>query len=115
MAFNSNFFDPFGDLKTKNKKTFSDDPLDFGYGNTDATDAKAKNCGGEGGGSGSDDNSCRRRSGSSSPSPDDDDVPEDEEWPSAPPIDILDSIKARTLGQHFDFPPKLYISLVQKL
>ena len=32
MAFSSNFFDPFGDLKSNKKKPFSDDPLDFGNG-----------------------------------------------------------------------------------
>lgn len=100
MAFNSNFFDPFGDLKSKNKKNFSDDPLDFGYGNSggDTSNGKAGKKGEGGSGSDNDSNSGRRRSGSSSPSPDDD-IPEDEEWPSAPPIDILDSIKASCNGQ----------------
>ena len=98
MAFNSNFFDPFGDLKSKNKKAFSDDPLDFGYGsdpNGKSAAGKRKGSGGGGDGSGSDNDDhdgSRRRSGSSqSPSPEDDQI--DEDWPTAPPIDILDSIK----------------------
>ena len=97
----SNFFDPFGDLnkqsKNRKKYTFNDDYFNGG----DHANGSGSNGSPSGGGNGKNNGdlsngSDRNGDGDRSPSPSQhgsEDGMNDEDWPTAPSIDILDSIK----------------------
>ena len=92
MEYKSDFFDPFPDLnksgKGRKKYSFADDYLS----GIDHTNGSGSNGSGNGKSNGDLSNDSERN-GDADRTPSEHESEDIEEWPSAPPIDILDSIK----------------------
>ena len=92
MEYKSDFFDPFPDLnksgKGRKKYSFADDYLS----GIDHTNGSGSNGSGNGKSNGDLSNDSERN-GDGDRTPSEHESEDIEEWPSAPPIDILDSIK----------------------